>query len=144
MKTYKFKVNNRDYEVAVGDADGKNVKVTVNGTDYDVELPEAPKTKPVIAKPAATPASVPAAAAKSVPAPAPAGAAGALKSPLPGTVLAINVTVGQAVKASDCVLVLEAMKMENNINAGKDGTVKAIYVNKGDNVLEAADLMLIG
>ena len=55
MKTYKFKVNNKDYEVAVGDADGKNVKVTVNGTDYDVELPEAPKTKPVIAKPAAAP-----------------------------------------------------------------------------------------
>jgi biotin carboxyl carrier protein len=142
MKTYKFKVNNKDYEVAVGDADGKNVKVTVNGTDYDVELPEAPKTKPVIAKPAAAPAIAPA-ATKSAPAPAAAGAAGSLKSPLPGTILSVNVTVGQAVKASDCVLVLEAMKMENNINAGKDGTVKAIYVNKGDNVLEAADLMLI-
>lgn len=142
MKTYKFKVNNKDYEVAVGDADGKNVKVTVNGTDYDVELPEAPKTKPVIAKPAAVSTGAPA-AAKSAPAPAAAGAAGSLKSPLPGTVLSVNVTVGQAVKAVDCVLVLEAMKMENNINAGKDGTVKAIYVNKGDNVLEAADLMLI-
>lgn len=142
MKTYKFKVNNKDYEVAVGDADGKNVKVTVNGTDYDVELPEAPKTKPVIAKPAAVSTGAPA-AAKSTPAPAAAGAAGSLKSPLPGTVLSVNVTVGQAVKAADCVLVLEAMKMENNINAGKDGTVKAIYVNKGDNVLEAADLMLI-
>ncbi len=140
MKTYKFKVNNKEYEVAVGDADGKNVKVTVNGTDYDVELPEAPKAKPVIAKPA-TATAAPAATPKS--APAPAGAVGSLKSPLPGTVLAVNVTVGQAVKASDCVLVLEAMKMENNINAGKDGTVKAIYVNKGDNVLEAADLMLI-
>ena len=128
--------------MAVGDAGGKDVKVTVNGTDYDVELPEAPKTKPVIAKPAAAPAIAPA-AAKSAPAPAAAGAAGSLKSPLPGTILSVNVTVGQAVKASDCVLVLEAMKMENNINAGKDGTVKAIYVNKGDNVLEAADLMLI-
>jgi len=141
MNTYKMKINGNDYEVAVKDVNGQNVEVEVNGKAYSVELAEAPKAekpKPVIARPAA--AAAPAAA----PAPRPAaGAAGATKSPLPGTVLSVNVTVGQAVKAADVALVLEAMKMENNINCGKDGVVKAIYVQKGDNVLEGADLLLI-
>ncbi len=141
MKTYKMKINGNDYEVAVKDVNGQNVEVDVNGKAYTVELAEAPKAerpKPVIARPAA-----PAPAATAVtPAPA-AGAAGATKSPLPGTVLSVNVTVGQSVKASDVAIVLEAMKMENNINCGRDGVVKAIYVQKGDNVLEAADLLLV-
>jgi len=141
MNTYKMKINGNDYEVAVKDVNGQNVEVEVNGKAYSVELAEAPKAekpKPVIARPAA--AAAPAAA----PAPRPAaGAAGATKSPLPGTVLSVNVTVGQAVKAADVALVLEAMKMENNINCGKDGVVKAVYVQKGDNVLEGADLLLI-
>lgn len=142
MNTYKMKINGNEYEVAVKDVNGQNVEVEVNGKAYSVELAQAPKAekpKPVIARPAAA-ASAPAAA----PAPRPAaGAAGATKSPLPGTVLAVNVTVGQSVKAADVALVLEAMKMENNINCGKDGVVKAIYVQKGDNVLEGADLLLI-
>ena len=57
--------------------------------------------------------------------------------------LAVNVTVGQSVKSADVAIVLEAMKMENNINCGKDGVVKAVYVQKGDNVLEGADLLLV-
>lgn len=142
MKSYKLKLNGNQYEVAVKDINGQNVEVEVNGTPYTVELAEAPKAekpKPVIARPAAAP-SAPA----SAPAPRPAaGAAGATKSPLPGTVLSVNVTVGQSVKAADCALVLEAMKMENAINCGKDGVVKAVYVQKGDNVLEGADLLLI-
>ena len=142
MKTYKLKLNGNQYEVAVKDINGQNVEVEVNGKAYTVELAEAPKAekpKPVIARPASAP-SAPA----SAPAPRPAaGAAGATKSPLPGTVLSVNVTVGQTVKAADCAVVLEAMKMENNINCGKDGVVKAVYVQKGDNVLEGADLLLI-
>lgn len=141
MKTYKLKLNGNQYEVAVKDINGQNVEVEVNGKAYTVELAEAPKAekpKPVIARPAAAPAVT------TAPSPRPAaGAAGATKSPLPGTVLSVNVTVGQAVKAADVALVLEAMKMENNINCGKDGVVKAIYVGKGDNVLEGADLLLI-
>lgn len=141
MNTYKMKINGNDYEVAVKDVNGQNVEVEVNGKAYSVELAEAPKAekpKTVIARPAA------AAAPTAAPAPRPAaGAAGATKSPLPGTVLSVNVTVGQAVKAADVALVLEAMKMENNINCGKDGVVKAVYVQKGDNVLEGADLLLI-
>lgn len=142
MKTYKLKLNGTQYEVAVKDINGQNVEVEVNGNAYTVELAETPKAekpKPVIARPASAP-TAPAAA----PAPRPAaGAAGATKSPLPGTVLSVNVTVGQTVKAADCAVVLEAMKMENNINCGKDGVVKAVYVQKGDNVLEGADLLLI-
>lgn len=142
MKTYKMKINGNEYEVAVKDVNGQNVDVEVNGKAYTVELAETPKAekpRPVIARPAA-------AAPSAAPAPAPrpaAGAAGSTKSPLPGTVLSVNVTVGQTVKASDVALVLEAMKMENNINCGRDGVVKAIYVQKGDNVLEGADLLLV-
>ena len=140
MKTYKMKINGNNYEVAVKDVNGQNVEVEVNGKAYSVELAEQPKAeKPVMARPSAAPAAAPS-PAPSRPA---AGAAGATKSPLPGTVLSVNVTVGQAVKAGDVALVLEAMKMENNINCGKDGVVKAIYVQKGDNVLEGADLLLI-
>lgn len=142
MKSYKMKINGNEYEVAVKDVNGQNVEVEVNGKAYSVELAEAPKAekpKPVIARPAAA-----AAAPSAAPAPRPAaGAAGATKSPLPGTVLSVNVTVGQAVKAGDVAIVLEAMKMENNINCGKDGVVKAVYVQKGDNVLEGADLLLV-
>ncbi len=142
MKTYKMKINGNAYEVAVKDVNGQNVEVEVNGKAYSVELAEQPKAekpKPVVARPAAAPAAAPS-PAPSRPA---AGAAGATKSPLPGTVLSVNVTVGQAVKAGDVAIVLEAMKMENNINCGKDGVVKAIYVQKGDNVLEGADLLLV-
>jgi len=142
MKTYKMKINGNDYEVAIKDANGQNIAVEVNGKAYNVELAEAPKAekpKPVV-RPVAAPASAPSAA----PAPRPAaGAAGSTKSPLPGTVLSVNVTIGQTVAAGDVALVLEAMKMENNINCGKDGVVKAIYVQKGDNVLEGADLLLV-
>lgn len=142
MKTYKMKINGNSYEVAVKDMNGQNVEVEVNGQAYTVELAEAPKAekpKPVAPRPVA-----PAAAPSAAPSPRPAaGAAGATKSPLPGTVLSVNVTVGQAVKAGDVAIVLEAMKMENNISCGKDGIVKAVYVQKGDNVLEGADLLSI-
>ncbi|MBQ7237896.1 MAG: biotin/lipoyl-binding protein [Bacteroidales bacterium] len=142
MNSYKMKINGNDYEVAVKDVNGQNVEVEVNGKAFTVELAEAPKAekpKPVVARPAAAP-SAPTAAPAARPA---AGAAGATKSPLPGTVLSVNVTVGQSVKAGDVAIVLEAMKMENNINCGKDGVVKAVYVQKGDNVLEGADLLLV-
>lgn len=142
MKTYKMKINGNAYEVAVKNIEGTNVEIEVNGKAYNVELEQPAKpAAPAVARPVARPA---ASAPVSAPSPRPAaGAAGATRSPLPGTVLSIAVTVGQAVKASDVALVLEAMKMENNINCGKDGVVKAIYVQKDDNVLEGADLLLI-
>ena len=76
--------------------------------------------------------------------PAPAGAGMAIKSPLPGTVTDIKVSVGQTIQAGDVVLVLEAMKMQNNIEAEHEGKVTAIYVNQGDTIMEGTVLMTIG
>ncbi len=138
-----MKINGNAYEVAVKNVEGNNVEVEVNGKAYSVELEQEAKPAAPVVRPAARPAAAPAPTAAPAPRPAAGGAAGSTRSPLPGTVLSVNVTVGQTVKASDVALVLEAMKMENNINCGKDGVVKAIYVQKGDNVLEGAELLLV-
>ncbi|MBE6238635.1 MAG: acetyl-CoA carboxylase biotin carboxyl carrier protein subunit [Bacteroidales bacterium] len=145
MKTYKFKINGNEYNVAINSTEGKNVSVTVNGTAYQVELEEAPATAPVQA-PVSAPAPVAAApaAAPAAPAPAAAGAGKAVTSPLPGVIIAVKVNVGDAVKAGQEVAVLEAMKMENSIEATHDGTVTAINVAKGDSVLEGAPIVTIG
>ena len=106
-------------------------------------MENAPKevVKP-IARPAAT--SAPAAPATPVvkPAAASTGKSG-VKSPLPGVILDIKVNVGDTVKKGQVIIILEAMKMENNINADKDGKITAINVNKGDSVLEGTDLVII-
>lgn len=145
MKTYKFKINGNEYNVAINSIEGKNASVTVNGTAYQVELEEAPATAPVQA-PVSAPAPVAAApaAAPAAPAPAAAGAGKAVTSPLPGVIIAVKVNVGDAVKAGQEVAVLEAMKMENSIEATHDGTVTAINVAKGDSVLEGAPIVTIG
>ena len=145
MKTYKFKINGNEYNVAINSIEGKNASVTVNGTAYQVELEEAPATAPVQA-PVSAPAAVAAApaAAPAAPAPAAAGAGKAVTSPLPGVIIAVKVNVGDTVKAGQEVAVLEAMKMENSIEATHDGTVTAINVAKGDSVLEGAPIVTIG
>ena len=147
MKTYRFKINGNDYEVAINSVEGKNASVTVNGTAYQVELEEAPAAAPVqapVAAPAqaAAPAPAPAAAPAATPAPA-SGAGKAVTSPLPGVIIAVKVNVGDKVKAGQEVAVLEAMKMENSIEATHDGTVTAINVAKGDSVLEGAPIVTI-
>lgn len=146
MKTYRFKINGNDYEVAINSVEGKNASVTVNGTAYQVELEEAPAVAPVQAPVSApAPAQSPAPAQASAPA-APAAAAGsgkAVTSPLPGVIIAVKVNVGDKVKAGQEVAVLEAMKMENSIEATQDGTVTAINVAKGDSVLEGAPIVTI-
>lgn len=143
MKEYKYKINGTVYKVGIGDIDNGVADVTVNGTPYKVELEKAKTPTIKSVKPAAAPRT--ATGEKVIAKPAPKAAAGGtpVKAPLPGVVLEINVTVGQAVKSSDQVMVLEAMKMENSIRAGVDGTVKAIEVNKGDSVLEGAVLLTI-
>ena len=145
MKTYRFKINGNGYEVAINSVEGQTASVTVNGTPYTVELENAPaapvQAVPVQAAPAqAAPVQAPAAA----PAPAASGAGKAVTSPLPGVIIAVKVNVGDAVKAGQEVAVLEAMKMENSIEATHDGTVTAIHVAKGDSVLEGAPVVTIG
>ncbi len=144
MKSYKMKINGKAYEVAVKDMNGNHVEVEVNGAVYNVELADTPQPKaPVINRPAVA-ATAPIHTAAPSPRPATGGTAGAVRSPLPGVVLSVNTTVGASVKRGDVLLVLEAMKMENNIMADKDGTVSSILVNKGDSVLEGAELVVIG
>ena len=142
MKTYKFKINGNGYEVAINSVEGQTASVTVNGTPYTVELEEAPAAAPVQAAPVqAAPAAVQTPAAST---PVATGAGKAVTSPLPGVIIAIKVNVGDTVKAGQEVAVLEAMKMENSIEATHDGTVTAINVTKGDSVLEGAPIVTIG
>lgn len=145
MKEYKYKINGNLYKVAIGDIENGVAEVEVNGTPYKVELEQKAATTIKVAtpKPAAAPRT--ATGEKVIAKAAPAAAAGgsAVKAPLPGTVLDINVTVGQEVKAADTVVTLEAMKMENAIKAGVDGKVTSISVAKGDAVLEGAVLVTI-
>lgn len=145
MKEYKYKINGNLYKVAIGDIENGVSEVEVNGTPYKVELEQkaAITIKVATPKPAAAPRT--ATGEKVIAKAAPAAAAGgtAVKAPLPGTVLDINVTVGQEVKAADTVVTLEAMKMENAIKAGVDGKVTSISVAKGDAVLEGAVLVTI-
>ena len=157
MNKYQYKVKGVDYEVEIAEVEGNIAKVNVNGIPFEVELQKpinaakhptmtAPKVQapqPAAAKPAAAPAAAPAAQAE-VPAAAPAAGAGqAVKAPLPGTITDIRVQVGQQVSAGDIVLVLEAMKMENNIEAEASGKISAIMVKQGDSVMEGTVLLTI-
>ena len=142
MKTYKFKINGKEYEVAINNVEGKNASVTVNGAEYQVELENAPAAAPVAAPVAAAPAAA-APARVAAPAAKPAGAGKVVASPLPGVIIEVSVKEGQTVKAGQKVAVIEAMKMENEIAAECDGTITAIHVAKGDSVLEGADIVTI-
>ena len=145
MKTYKFKIDGKDYDVTIGEAEGKMLQVNVNGADYQVELENAPASAPAAPAAAAPAAATPAPAATAAPAApkAPAGAGEKVNSPLPGVIVEVSVKEGQAVKSGQKVAVLEAMKMENEISAPKDGTITAIHVNKGDSILEGAPIVTI-
>ena len=144
MKEYKYKINGNLYNVAIGDIEDNIAHVEVNGTHYTVEMEKKPKAAPApkpVARPVAKPAAAPAAAPAAKPAAA--SAKSGVKSPLPGVILDIKVNVGDEVKKGQTIIILEAMKMENSINADKDGKVTAINVSKGESVLEGTDLVII-
>lgn len=144
MKEYKIKINGNNYNVTIDEVEDNVAKVEVNGTPYNVEFEKPiskPKTISVVNKPAAAPVAGPAPASK--PAAAPAAAGGAtVNSPLPGVVLEIKVKDGDKVTKGQVIMVLEAMKMENAIEAPCEGTV-TIKAQKGDSVLEGATLAVI-
>ena len=144
MKEYKYKINGNLYNVVIGDIEDNIAHVEVNGTHYTVEMEKKPKAevaKPVV-RPVAKPAAAPVAAAPAAK-PAAGGAKSGVKSPLPGVILDIKCNVGDEVKKGQTLIILEAMKMENSINADKDGKITAINVSKGESVLEGTDLVII-
>ena len=154
MNKYQYKVQGVDYDVEIEEVEGNVAKVVVNGIRFDVELKqpinptstlkkvrvEAPKP---VARPSVAP-TAPAAAPAAAPAPAAAGAGSPIKAPLPGTIIELKVNVGDTVKQGDVVLVLEAMKMQNNIESEYNGTVTSITVKQGETVMEGAVLLTIG
>ncbi|MDO4735563.1 MAG: biotin/lipoyl-containing protein [Bacteroidia bacterium] len=139
MKEYKMKINGTDYAVTVNEGDDSILEVEVNGTPFKVEMEKAVKKPVEVKKPTTTSAP-----AVKVSKPAAGGAGTTVTSPLPGVILEVCCKEGDAVKRGQKVMVLEAMKMENVIEATADGTVSAIKVNKGDSVLEGAPLVIIG
>ncbi len=157
MKQYNFNINGNEYSVTINSVEGNVADVTVVAS-YKVQLgvgqtisvqPAAAPAQPAAATPAPAQAAAPAPQPQAAPAPqtaAPAatGAGKPVTSPLPGVIVEISVKVGDAVKAGQQVAVLEAMKMENAIEADHAGTVTAIHVNKGDSVLEGVPIVTIG
>ena len=141
-KEYKYTINGNEYNVAIGEIVENEAVVTVNGEEYKVAWePEAePEKKVVVRKPAAESADSSSAAGETS---ANVNTNNAIKAPLPGVITSINVNVGDEVKAGDTLLVLEAMKMANNIEAEKDGKVAAICVKPGQSVMEDDALVVI-
>ena len=129
---YKVTLNGRTYEVEV--EAGKAMLLD----EYEAIVPSAPAAAPVAAAPVAAPAAVPAPAA----APAVTAAGDAVTAPMPGTILKVNVTQGQAVKEGEVLCVLEAMKMENEIMAPKSGTVAQVVAAKGASV-NTGDVLVV-
>jgi len=150
MKSYKYKINGNDYNVDIELVDGNQAKVSVNGTPYDVELdnpishtrlePRHAKVAHIEAAPARKERIPSIDEAKSVEVPT---EGVIVRAPLPGTITSIAVNVGDKVNEGDVLVVLEAMKMNNNIEAEASGTVCRIDVQPGDAVKEGAILVVI-
>ena len=142
MKQFKYIINGNVYNVTVNQVEDTTAEVEVNGTPYRVEMDKPAKKEFVtIKRPAQAPTTstgTPVVTRQST-----TGSALAIKSPLPGVILTIDCKVGDQVKRGQKLLVLEAMKMENVIPSDRDGEVVEIKVNKGDSILEGADLIII-
>lgn len=149
MAKYQYKVKGVDYDVEIQDIKGNIANVTVNGIPFEVEVKKQAKAaKPKFhidsAAQVAKPEPKPAAPVKEPqPEPAVAEGANAVTAPLPGTINEIKVKVGDQVKVGDTVVVLEAMKMQNNIEAETAGTIASVNVTKGDAVNEGDTLVTI-
>ncbi|MDG5800330.1 biotin/lipoyl-binding protein [Marinilabiliaceae bacterium ANBcel2] len=137
MKKFEFTINGNKYQVSIKDIEDNIAQIEVNGTPYDVEIHrEVKKTK--------TPKLVRSQVKKKpgegeMPKTGSAGIQ--VKAPLPGSIIKINVNVGDTVNKGDTLLIMDAMKMENAIQAEKAGTVKSIKVKAGDNVMQDAVLI---
>jgi biotin carboxyl carrier protein len=132
MKKFKFTIRGQEYDVEIKEFQGSSAVIDVNGTNYDVDVHVQEKSsktprlvrKDVVNKPGEGKIQK--------------GGAGSsvVKAPLPGSIIKINIAVGDTINPGDTLLVMEAMKMENNVMAEKGGTVKAIKIKVGDSVLQ--------
>ena len=150
MKKYELTIKGKKFDVEVKDFGGATAKVAVNGNEYDVDITykggEVVAFTPSAPRPAAPRAAAVAAPVAAAPAAAPAGdvSGNNVVAPMPGLIMKVLVKVGDTVTAGQKVMTMEAMKMENDINAGSAGTVKAVLVKEGDNVKEHQPLVTIG
>jgi len=138
MNNFKYTINGNVYKVVINRIEDTIAEVEVNGTSYKVEMNKPTKKQIVTINRPAQAAVAPVLKPQTISLTSP-----SLRSPLPGVILEIFCKVGDSVKKDQKILILEAMKMENTINAEKDGVVKEIKVNKGDSVLEGAELVII-
>jgi glutaconyl-CoA/methylmalonyl-CoA decarboxylase subunit gamma len=140
MKKFKFKINGNQYNAEILSVEDNIAEIEVNGTKYNVELDKTmqPVKTPKLVRSVSVPST------DSHPAVAKTSSPGTVKSPLPGVILDLFVKVGDVVNIGQRLLVLEAMKMENNIEADKAGKVVSIAKNKGDSVMEGDVLIVIG
>ncbi len=142
MKEYKYTINGNKYDVQILDVVENIATVSVNGESYSVEMEKEPEPekKKVVVRPAAQPQPAQETTSEK---PGKVNTNNALKSPLPGVITEIKVNVGDEVNAGDTVVVLEAMKMANNLEAEKSGKVTAILVQTGESVMEDTPLVVI-
>jgi len=146
MKKYKFSIHGNQYEVEIQNIEDNIATVEVNGIVYEVEVDKTlqPVKTPKLVRAMAVPSTDSAKSTAKTSSPSEHKGGGTIKSPLPGVVLDIHVKIGDIVKMGQRLLTLEAMKMENKIDADKEGRVVEIKVNKGDSVMEGDILIIIG
>lgn len=140
MSTFKYTIGGKEYNVEIGEVNDNIANVVVNGETFSVELEkqaEPEKKKPVLGQPKNEDTDNEVTPAANV------NTNNALKAPLPGVVTEIKVEVGQEVSAGDTLVVLEAMKMANNLEAEKSGKVTAICVKVGESVMEDTPLVVV-
>ena len=140
MKKYKFTINGNKYAVEINSVEEQTIQLEVNGTPYSVLVDKEIKQQktPKLVRSVAVPSTDQGAAVKAT------SKTGTIKSPLPGAILDIFVKPGDKVTVGQRILLLEAMKMENNIESDKAGTVTEIKISKGDAVMEGDVLIVIG
>ena len=151
MKKYNYVINGVSYEVTISEESDSSAKVEVNGEVYGVEKSHptqnnahaATRPRPAASRPVAQPSVASAPVQPQPRATAPAGGTG-VTSPLPGVVMKLLVKQGDAVKKGQTLLILEAMKMENNVDADRDGQVVSINCSEGGSVMEGDLLVVIG
>jgi glutaconyl-CoA/methylmalonyl-CoA decarboxylase subunit gamma len=145
MKKFSFTINGHDYDVEIKSVEDNMAEVEVNGFLYTVEFDRTIQTTktPKLVRNDSVPSTDLTPAEKKTGLPDKIKGGRFIKSPLPGTILEVNVKVGDKVKSGDKLLLLEAMKMENTIVSDKDGIIETINFNKGDTVREGDILIVI-